>query len=633
MQMRYKNIAVLMTALDAPEQAEILKGIEDYGKDHGCNIAVFLWFTGAFEKDKHNQGELNITRLPDLNLFDGVVVLANALHMENNRKQIEELLAPVTCPVVCIGCKINNSICVCTDNYNGMKQLVEHYVLDHKMSRIHFVKGIEGNEDAEARFRAYVDVLEAHNIPVVPERISQGDFYVTGGELAAKEILSSDLPFPEAIICANDTMAITICDIMAKKGYRVPEDVAIAGYDCSVEGQNHYPRITTVRSRFKDLGSEACRVLNDKIAGKTVEEEIYLPDEVVLEESCGCHKVDNDRERAASAGATDIFQRQLVHHMIMLEKSINEITGFKDWVDAFKHFISKVNPPEFYCCANTNFENDVFKVGAMAQEEMSAEEQLAYSYKADVIIAYKNGIFRDKASFETRHAFDDLFKESERPKLYIFSPLHYLERNFGYFVFVDSDFPVANILYVKWLINVGSTIENVRRQTLLRNAMNRLDEMYIRDSLTGAYNRFGMERYFADIKRKAVMSSIKMQLSFMDLDKLKEINDGYGHEEGDRVISAAADILQKCAGKNGVVRYGGDEFIVMGIVQDVCEVEDYWQRVEQEIANYNQATTKPAKVRISYGYEIFPVDGKTNLEECINKVDKKMYEAKNRNRR
>ena len=57
--MRNKNIAVLATALDSPEQAEIINGITEYGKGHNCNIAVFLWFTGAFEKEKHNQGEDN----------------------------------------------------------------------------------------------------------------------------------------------------------------------------------------------------------------------------------------------------------------------------------------------------------------------------------------------------------------------------------------------------------------------------------------------------------------------------------------------------------------------------------------------------------------------------------------------
>ena len=59
---------------------------------------------------------------------------------------------------------------------------------------------------------------------------------MTGAELAAKQIFSSKLAFPEVIICANDTMAMTICDCLREKGYRVPEDVAVSGYDYSFEG-------------------------------------------------------------------------------------------------------------------------------------------------------------------------------------------------------------------------------------------------------------------------------------------------------------------------------------------------------------------------------------------------------------
>ena len=71
--MKQRNIAVLMTALDSDAQANALKGIEDYAKANGCNLAVFVWFTGAFEKDKHNSGEINIINLPDFNLFDGII--------------------------------------------------------------------------------------------------------------------------------------------------------------------------------------------------------------------------------------------------------------------------------------------------------------------------------------------------------------------------------------------------------------------------------------------------------------------------------------------------------------------------------------------------------------------------------
>ena len=144
--MRCKNIAVLMTALDSQSQAEEFKGIEEYAKNHGCNLAVFLWFTGAFEKEKHNLGEVNIVNLPDLSLFDGVILFGNALHLEENCKMIEEILDELTCPIVCIDCKLKDYYSIRTDSYTAMRELVEHFVLDHKARDIHFVKGVEGKQ-------------------------------------------------------------------------------------------------------------------------------------------------------------------------------------------------------------------------------------------------------------------------------------------------------------------------------------------------------------------------------------------------------------------------------------------------------------------------------------------------------
>ncbi len=634
--MQHKNIAVLMTALDSDGQAETLKGIEAYAKNHNCNVAVFLWFTGAFEKDKHNSGEINIVNLPDLNLFDGVILFSNTIHMENNEKRIRELMSELTKPLVSIGCKMNDAPAIYTDSYTAMRELVEHYVVDHSMRRIHFVKGIEGNPDAEARFQAYVDVLTEHNIPIVPERISQGDFYVTGGELAAKEILNSSLPFPEAIVCANDIMAITICDILATKGYRVPEDVVVSGYDYSLEGLNHSPKLTTVRSRFMALGEAACKTVLECMEGVETPKEILLPDEVIYDESCGCHgrRPSDEEQRQRVMYGMDITQRIFIHQMIMQEKNMIEGTTYEHWLGAMKEFISQINPPEFYCCVNENFVENVFESGDTLQEDMDEEERLEYSPMSKVVLAYKNGIFKKHASFSSKCAFDEMFEDTEGGKLYIFSPLHYSDRNFGYFVFVDSEFPVGNQLYVSWLISMGNSIENIRKQSLLRNAMKRLDEMYIRDSLTGAYNRFGMERFFTELKHKCLRSKTFLQVSFTDIDDLKKINDKYGHEEGDRIISAAAEILRKKAKKSYVVRYGGDEFIVIGSVNNEKEIADYWKCVEEEVLKYNnQQSDNKAKLSISFGYDIFKVDAATYLEDCIRVTDDKMYKAKKRKKK
>jgi diguanylate cyclase (GGDEF)-like protein len=200
-------------------------------------------------------------------------------------------------------------------------------------------------------------------------------------------------------------------------------------------------------------------------------------------------------------------------------------------------------------------------------------------------------------------------------------------------VFVDDVLVRNSPIFIYWLINMGHTLENVRRNTLLKNVTKHLDELYIKDSLTGSYNRFGMERFFADIKKKCLMSKLNMQLSFIDLDNLKKINDQYGHEEGDRVISQAAKILMASTTKFSVVRYGGDEFVVMGNIRSEKEVEDYWKRVNKEVENYNASGKCKAELSLTMGYKVFEVGPDTSLEECINEADSIMYENKKAKKR
>lgn len=626
--MKRKNIAVLMTALDSDGQVEILRGMEACGRKNGCNIAVFLWFTGVYEKERHNLGEINIAMLPDLNLFDGIILLADIFHMESNRERIEKVLERVKCPIVTIGCKYKDVPSVCADNYEGMRKLMEYLVKERGLRRLHFVRGVAGNDDAEARFQAYRDVLEENGIRVEEERISQGDFYVLGGEKAAHEILSQKIPFPEAIVCANDTMAVTICDILAKKGYRVPEDVIITGYDYSIECQVQYPQIISVKIQGAALGEQACRILLDSISGTPVQTEYKVPDEMVFERETMAESSGDFLMQGAGRSVT--MQRVMIHHIITLEKSIMETNSFDIWKDAVKSFIEQIEPGEFYCCVNQGFEKNVFQYATVEQETRGAAEWLAYSEMAEVLVAYKDGSFFEKASFASKYGLDSLFDDCSTEKLYIFSPFHYLERNYGYFVFADSFFPLGNPLYITWLNYMGNSVESIRKQTMVLNAMVKLDEMYIRDSLTGVYNRFGMERYFAIVKEKCIDQQIYLHLSFADIDGLKKINDVFGHEEGDRIIRAVGRILQEEAEAAYVVRYGGDEFIVMGAAEEKAEAENYWSRVYEAIDRYNAQQEGKAVLSISAGYNLVHLNPYSELDDCIRDADKRMYAEKKR---
>ena len=629
--MKRRNIAVLMTALDTDGQAELLKGIELCAKSNGYNVAVFVWFTGVYEKERHNMGEINIAMLPDLNLFDGIILFADVFHMKQNRERIEALLEKVSCPIVTVGCRYKKSPAVWADNYVGMRRMMEYLVRERGLRKLHFVRGIEGNVDAEARFKAYLDVLKENRIPVEPERITQGDFYVLGGEAAARDVLNSSLPFPEAIVCANDTMAITVHDILTKNGYRIPEDTLITGYDYSFECRIHYPQIISVRINSYEMGTRACDALIRLVAGETVEADYRVPDEVMLDESTNGSEADESvGSILQNAGVYESGRRVMIHHLINFEKNIMETVGFDSWKSAVQHFVKQMDPGEFYCCVKKGFIENVFRNATVEQETRSSEEWLAYTEDAGPVIAYKDGVFFDKEPFPSKYALDTLFEDSDKAKLYIFSPLHYLDRNYGYLVFGDSTFPIGNPMYIIWLNSIGNSVENMRKHTMLINAMVRLDDANIRDPLTGVYNRFGMERYFAIVKEKCIDRQLFLHLSFADIDGLKKINDVFGHEEGDRIIRDTGRILQDEAGDAYVVRYGGDEFVVMGTAFSEQEAESYWTRVQHAMDEYNAEHEGMAVMSISSGYNLVRLDPYSVLEDCIGEADKKMYVEKNK---
>ena len=626
--MKRRNIAVIMTALDTDNQAETLKGIELCAKSNGCNVAVFAWFSGNSENGSHNRGEMNIAMLPDLNLFDGVILFADAFHVEDNKEKLEQVLEKVTCPIVTIGCRYKNAPAVWADNYAGMRCLLEHLVKERGMRNIHFVRGVEGNVDAEARYKAYLDVLKENKILSEPERVTQGDFYVIGGEKAARDVLESSLPFPEAIVCSNDTMAITVYDILARKGYRIPEDVLITGYDYTYECRVHYPQIISVKVNSFEMGEQACGNLLRMIHGECPEADFWVSDKVIL---------DSVKEQRESLGSivqngrmSDSLGRVMIHHLINFGKNIIETVGYDSWRNTVQDFIKQINPGEFYCCVNKGFIQNVFRNATVEQETRSSEEWLAYTEDAGPIISYKDGIFFEKAPFPSKYGLDVLFADDKDAKLYVFAPLHYLDRNYGYVVFADSTFPLGNPLYIVWLNSIGSSVENMRKHTMLINAMVKLDDANIRDPLTGVYNRFGMERYFAIVKEKCIDKQLFLHLSFADIDGLKKINDVFGHEEGDRIIRDTGRILQEEAGDSYVVRYGGDEFIVMGTAFSEQEAKSYWNRVQQAIAAYNAEHGGKAVMSISSGFNLVRLDPYSGLDECIGEADKKMYEEKNK---
>jgi LacI family transcriptional regulator len=178
---------------------------------------------------------------------------------------------------------------VTADNFSGSAAVVNHLIRDHGKRRLFFVNGPADSPDTRERRLALDHILRSNpGCHLIGSH--QGYYSVRSGEEAGEKLLAMPrAELPDAVVSANDQMAIGILKALASAGIRVPEDVAVTGFDDIFPGSLCDPPLTTVHQPMRLLGERACARLLDRIANpglpRTVE---LLPTELVLRSSCGC---------------------------------------------------------------------------------------------------------------------------------------------------------------------------------------------------------------------------------------------------------------------------------------------------------------------------------------------------------
>lgn len=152
-------------------------------------------------------------------------------------------------------------------------------------------------------------------------------------------------------------------------------------------------------------------------------------------------------------------------------------------------------------------------------------------------------------------------------------------------------------------------------------------QMLQTDQLTGVWVRQKLICHLNSIKKKNSIS--KFSIVFIDLDEFKEINDTFGHLEGDKALITAVNLIKPNLHEGDLItRYGGDEFVILLNVESKCEIINIINEIAKSFSKYNDESKKPYKLSFSYGYELYDNDNNINAEEYIGHVDELMYSAK-----
>ncbi|MEG0772686.1 GGDEF domain-containing protein [Clostridium sp.] len=151
------------------------------------------------------------------------------------------------------------------------------------------------------------------------------------------------------------------------------------------------------------------------------------------------------------------------------------------------------------------------------------------------------------------------------------------------------------------------------------------------DSLTGVLNRRAGMEILEQIMAQCEEKSSKVTIAFLDIDNFKEVNDTYGHIEGDRLLRKLAIMIEDTIRKtDSIFRIGGDEFVIIFSNSNINEVRKICHRITNKLKEYNETTVLPYKVGVSFGLSEYDDNLCKTARELIDLADKEMYRHKRR---
>jgi signal transduction histidine kinase/DNA-binding LacI/PurR family transcriptional regulator len=284
-----KTIGVFASQVGRAWGTEFLAGINAAAKEQDVNLVHFIGgkLTPTITDDK-NQLSFGLYDLATPGQLDGLLITSDVGYgvSQQDLKTFADFYGAI--PIVTQSVKIDGASMFIPNNEEGMRAAVRHLIQDHGYKRIAFIRGISEQIDAEQRFQAYQDELNANNLRFDEDLVVDGDYTTESGKAAIRILLDERKLRVQAVVAANDSMAFGALEALQQRGVRVPDDVAVTGFDDLREAQVTGVPLTTVRQSFYTAGKRAVEALLRRINGDTVPHVTVTPTQLLTRWSCGC---------------------------------------------------------------------------------------------------------------------------------------------------------------------------------------------------------------------------------------------------------------------------------------------------------------------------------------------------------
>lgn len=606
---------VICAEANSIEQREILKGIIEQAQAYNVNIAVI---SNIYNPNVYNEEFYCENKIYDLILsseFDGFILLSESFVNEHLQRMIYKyLLKQSSIPVIVVGTplpnfNLPNSRNIDTSDEDGIEDITNHLIEEHGFTNLDFLTGYDYIEVSHLRLNGYKKALKKHGIPFDSEKVYYGNFWTDSGEDLAKKYIQGELPYPEAIICANDYMAYGMLDEFQNNGINIPEKFSVVGYDFVMERHEHTPLLTSYQKNREQLGKDAVVILFNKVKFNLDTEFIPPKGKLIYGTSCSCShsKINLNRELQFSRTQHKYEKWNLFSSMEFRLTECRTLKEFIKIIGEFQYLVRYVQ--DMILCLYEDW----------------------YEYnsniKSTMLICQSVMPWFDNIPFKmNKYQLSTLFDLNDKPIVYYFSPIFFQSHMFGHIVLKYDNPDTYDNVFRNWIKSISNSLEFLRMKNNIQYLMECQSLSETQDILTALNNDVGMEKAFKSLE----YTCKDKQTLFCVILKVCLFNDDFSDYNNKKKIESLLDVAS-------VIRqFGESQNSISGRVNDttfICLIQTNNVSCEQLTDNLNSILTQHKVYMNNYGMDtyvccsiqLYDNNSYLNLKKmCTTMIDKQL---------
>ena len=596
-------------------QSDFIKGFLEQATAEKYDVAVFAMYEKYQSSEQREKGAACIFNLVNPEMFDAFVVLADTIQTPGVIEQIEEHLHGYgNKPVLFVDKESQYFPSIMMDHYTPTKQVISHLIEKHGYTDIAYLTGKRYHPHSIQRLNAFLDCMKEHGLEVPEDHIFYGDFWYSSGISVAQQLICDGGKLPQAIACVNDCMAIGLAGTLEKEGIRVPEDIAVVGYDALMVGRTSPKPLTSAPIPSYQCGRHAVACVDRLLAGDEI---LPFSSEVQLfvGASCGCHyepvlypeKLRDSWEVSHFVDDFDSVANHLADDLLLQSNLLGVVSTVFYYCNQIKPY------KEFHLCLNTDWMEPPAEIPQFTDEMIHALRCATDNRELDKVDT--------NARFDKNELIPGIFTQEERPHAYMITPLSFEEKCFGFAAVSYGDcFGSYDATYRMWIGNVARGFESFRRFSAYEKANALLKAEKVRDSLTGFYNYDGLLENAAAALSQFGGAKGYADIIAVDILGLTNMNNHYGIQGGNQVIVDTAKMLEQAAGNGICCCLGNGEFLVANIWESQAEriLPAFETHMTEYLQQYNKEIGMEELLSIAVGEASGEIDSPGAIEQLVN---------------